>query len=86
MAYDKQLEEKFRRFQKRILELEKAAEAQDRALKQLADEMGVEVELTRRRTPEEVSAQEQAKKSNKRLLEDKRIMALLRESEQDDAQ
>lgn len=86
MAYDRQLDEKFRRFQNRILELEKAADAHDRALEQLAEKMGVELDLARMPAPEEVSAENQARKSGERLLEDKAVMALLQESEQDDAQ
>jgi predicted nuclease with RNAse H fold len=86
MPYDKQLDLKFRHFQSRILELEKAAEAQDRAIMQLAEKMGVEVDLTHVPTTKEVSAQKQTKKSVDRALEDKEILALLKESEQDDAQ
>ena len=86
MAYDQQLDNKFKRFQNRILELEKAADAQDRALKQLAESLGVEIDLTRMPTPEDVSKQEQEENAAQRLREDRTVMALLRESEQDDAQ
>lgn len=84
MPYDKSLDQKFRRFQNRILELEKAAEAQDRAIKQLAEKLGVEVDLSRMSTTAEVSAREQAKQSAERSLEDEEILALLKESEKDD--
>lgn len=86
MAYDVQLDIKFKRFQNRILELEKAADAQDRALKQLAEKIGVEIDLTRMPTPEEVSKQEHGENAAQRLREDEKVMALLRESDQDDAQ
>ncbi|MHB8896454.1 MAG: hypothetical protein ACYC99_14925 [Candidatus Geothermincolia bacterium] len=86
MAFDKQLEDKFKRIQKRILELEKAAEAHDRVCRQLADILGVEVDLTRMPTPGEVFAAEQSSKSTKSLLRDPEIQAFLDESKQEDAE
>lgn len=47
---------------------------------------GIELDLDRLPAPEEVSAEEQAKKSGERLLEDRAVIALLQESEQDDSQ
>jgi hypothetical protein len=84
MAYDKQFDERMRRFQNRIIELEKASDAQDRALRQLAEKAGVEIDLTRIPTREEVSAREQAEKSGKRQADDRELLALLKESQQEE--
>ena len=86
MAYDKQLETKFRFFQQRILELEKAAAAQDRALEQLAEKAGVEIDLTHSSTTKELAAPEHEENSARRPREDREVMDLLREAEQDEAQ
>jgi hypothetical protein len=85
MAYDKQLDIKFRHFKNRILELEKAAEAQDRALKQLAEKIGIQVDLSRALTPEEESEQEREQTSSRRLQEDREVIALLEESNRDES-
>ncbi len=77
MAYDKQLETKFRHFKKRILDLEKASEAQDRALRQIADKLGIEIDLTPGPTAEEGSTREQETDPARRLAEDRELIALL---------
>lgn len=83
MPYDKQLEDKFRFFKARIIDLEKASAAQDRAIKQLAEKMGIEVDLTLK--PEEAQTKDHLKSAGD-LLHDKDIINLLRESQQDDVE
>lgn len=84
MPYDKQLELKFRRFQSRILELEKAAEAQDRAIKQLAEKLGVEVDLAHGATAQEASAKQPNTPATERPLDGDEILEMLKQSERDD--
>ncbi len=85
MAYDKQLDIKFRHFKNRILELEKAAEAQDRALRQLAEKVGIEIDLERALTREETADLEREETSTHRVREDREIIALLEESNRDES-
>lgn len=75
MAYDKQLDLKFRLFSNRILELEKAADAQDRALRQLAEKAGIEVDLT---------WEEHGGRSVRSPREESEVLALLEEAQRDE--
>lgn len=81
MPYDRTMDEKFRYFKARIIEMEKAAAAQERVIKQLAEKLGIEVDLTP--APEEKRAGDHMKSAGN-LLHDEDIMALLEESQQDD--
>ena len=85
MALEKQVSKTFSRFNRRLVNLRNASEARERAIKQLAESLGVEIDLTRMPTPEEVSKQEEEENAAQRLREDETVMALLRESDQDDA-
>lgn len=81
MPYDRQLEDKFRFFNARIVELEKAAAAQDIVIKQFADKLGVEVDLIN--DHEEIQTEEPVE-SAPEPLDLNEIMGLLEESQRED--
>ncbi|MBN2168197.1 MAG: hypothetical protein JW738_03055 [Actinobacteria bacterium] len=81
MPYDRQLEDKFRFFNARIIDLEKASAAHDRVVKQLAEKLGVEIDLSTDR--EEVQEQGQSESASDSLDYDE-IMSLLEESQQEE--
>ena len=86
MALEKQESKTFSRFNRRLVNLRKASEAREIAIKQLAESLGVEIDLTPMPTPEEEYAMEQARMSSKRLLQSEEVKTYLRESEEDASQ
>ncbi len=86
MAFDKQAAKTFSRLKTRLSNLERASAAREGAIRRLAETLGVEVDLTRRLTPEEEYALELARTSSKRLLDSEEVKAYLREAQEDDAQ
>jgi hypothetical protein len=83
MALEKQVSKTFSRFNRRLVNLRNASEARERAIKQLAESLGVEIDLTRMPTPDEEYSMEQARMSSKRLLQSEEVKTYLRESEED---
>ncbi|MBN1288680.1 MAG: hypothetical protein JXA49_03480 [Actinobacteria bacterium] len=81
MPYDRQLEDKFRFFNARIIELEKASEAHDRAIEQIAEKLGVEIDLT---FSSEKEREECGTEDKDDSLDQREIMALLKESQRED--
>jgi hypothetical protein len=79
MPLDQQSAKTFSRLKIRLANLEKASEAREEAIKQLAERLGVEVDLTRMPTAIEEYEIEMAKMRSGHLLD------YLKESEQDGA-
>ena len=84
MVYNKQLDDRFFRFEMRVRELEQAVEAHDRAFKHLEEELGVEIDLKREPHPAEVLQDKLLKEKYKRRAEDAEALALLESQEDDD--
>lgn len=84
MALDEKSTKTFRSLRIRLSNLEKACEARERALEQLAERLGIELDLTRVPTAGEEYAAEMAKTRSKHLLESEEVIAYLREPEEDD--
>lgn len=84
MALDEKEARTLRKLKLRLSNLEKASEARERTLEQLAQKLGVELDLTRMATPEEEYAAEEARKASKHLLESEEVQAYLRETKTGD--
>jgi soluble P-type ATPase len=84
MALDQKETRTFRSLKQRLVNLERASHARERTLEQLAERLGVELDLTRVSTASEEYEAEMSRKASKHLLESEEVKAYLRESESDD--
>lgn len=78
MPLDKDSAKRFSRLKVRLANLERASVVREKAIEELAERMGVEVDLTRMPTAEQEYATELAKHRSRHMLE------YLEEAEQDD--
>jgi hypothetical protein len=76
----------FRRLKHRLVVLERASEARERAMKKMADELGAEIDLTRMPTAEEEYLAEMTRTTTKHLLASEEVQAYLRESREEESQ
>jgi len=83
MPLDKRMGKVWTRLKIRLANLERASEARERAIMQLAEELGVEVDLTPLPTPEEEYAAKMVGMSSKHLLRTREVQEFLREAGED---
>ncbi|MBN1288681.1 MAG: hypothetical protein JXA49_03485 [Actinobacteria bacterium] len=84
MALNKKELRTWRQLQLKVKKLEQASRAREKALKQVAEKLGVEIDLTRMPTAREKDAEELIIMSSKNLLRSKEVLEYLEEAEKEE--
>lgn len=84
MALTKRELRTWRELQLKVKKLEQASRVRERALKQLAEKMDVEIDLTRMPTASQKDAEELISMSTKSLLRSKEVLEYLEDSENEE--
>lgn len=83
MTLDKQTAMKFEKMKSQILELEKRLAAHELAMRELADRLDVEIDLTPVETEAEKFSKQRLERSSKALLASDEVKAYLEEAQRE---